>query len=155
MYYFSFWREIFCIILNSAFYRLIYLPLQVHSFQESTIFHIPVQSLTPCCCLLLLYCNHNIAATTTNVRVNIVLFLLFFGLQFDKFQFSPVENLLNPITSTPYNIKEKEIPTNRKIDLYSVQGTTLGLVLPIAIAGLWIIYMQRSVWKATRERISR
>jgi spermidine synthase len=66
-------------------------------------------------------------------------------------QFAPVENLLNPITSTPYNIKEKETPANRKIDLYSVQGTTLGLVLPVAVTGLWIFYMQRSVWKVQEE----
>jgi spermidine synthase len=61
-------------------------------------------------------------------------------------QFAPVENLLNPITSTPYNIEETGSPTNRKVDLYSVQGTTLGLVLPIAITGLWIFYMKRKIW---------
>jgi spermidine synthase len=61
-------------------------------------------------------------------------------------QFAPVENLLNPITSTPYNIEEKGSPANRKVDLYSVQGTTLGLVLPIAITGLWIFYMKRKIW---------
>ena len=62
-------------------------------------------------------------------------------------QFAPVENLLNPIISRPYNIGEKEIPTNKRVDLYSLQGTTVGLVLPVAIAGFWIFYMQRSVWK--------
>jgi spermidine synthase len=61
-------------------------------------------------------------------------------------QFAPVENLLNPITSTPYTIEEKGSPTNRKVDLYSVQGTTLGLVLPVAITGLWIFYMKRKIW---------
>lgn len=66
-------------------------------------------------------------------------------------QFAPVENLLNPITSTPYNIIEKETPANRKIDLYSVQGITLGLVLPVAVTGLWIFYMQRSVWKVKEK----
>jgi hypothetical protein len=69
-------------------------------------------------------------------------------------QFAPVENLLNPITSTPYNIGEKEIPTNRKVDLYSIQGTTIGLVLPVVIAGLWIFYMKRTIWKGTREGIA-
>lgn len=68
-------------------------------------------------------------------------------------QFSPVENLLNPITSTPYNIGEKETPANRKVDLYSLQGTTLGLVLPIAMAGLWIFYMKRTIWKGTTRNI--
>jgi spermidine synthase len=69
-------------------------------------------------------------------------------------QFAPVENLLNPITSTTYNMAEKEIPRNTKVDLYSVHGTTLGLVLPTAIAGFWIFYMQ-SVWKEKRERTPR
>lgn len=70
-------------------------------------------------------------------------------------QFAPVENLLNPITSGPYNIGEKEIPTNKRVDLYSVQGTTIGLVLPVVIAGFWILHMRRSVWKGTRGRIAR
>ena len=68
-------------------------------------------------------------------------------------QFAPIENLLNPITSTPYNIQEKETPANKKIGLDSVQGTTLGLILPVAIAGFWILYIQRTVWKGTKEEI--
>jgi hypothetical protein len=69
-------------------------------------------------------------------------------------QFAPVENLLNPITNTPYNIQEKETPANRKVDLYSIQGTTLGLVLPTAMAVVWIFYMKRKIWKGTRRSIA-
>jgi len=69
-------------------------------------------------------------------------------------QFAPVENLLNLITSTPYNIGEKETPANTKVDLYSIQGTTLGLVLPIATTGLWIFYMKRTIWKGTRRSMT-
>jgi hypothetical protein len=61
-------------------------------------------------------------------------------------QVAPVENLLNPITSQPYNIEQKQIAMNTKVDPYSIEGIMLILVLPILIAGLWIFYMQ-SVWK--------
>jgi hypothetical protein len=64
-------------------------------------------------------------------------------------QFAPVENLLNPITNTLYNIGDKETPANKKVDLYSLQVTTLGLVLPVAIAWCWIFYMKRIIWKKT------
>jgi hypothetical protein len=40
------------------------------------------------------------------------------------------------------------------ISCISVQGTAIGLVLPAAIAGLWIFYMKRSIWKGTREGIA-
>ena len=64
-------------------------------------------------------------------------------------QFAPVENLLNPITGTAYNIEQKQIATNTKVDPYSTEGTMLTLVLPILIAVLWIFYMQ-SIWRKGR-----
>jgi hypothetical protein len=36
-------------------------------------------------------------------------------------QFAPVENLLNPITSQPYNIEQKQIAMNTKVDPYSIE----------------------------------
>jgi len=65
-------------------------------------------------------------------------------------QFAPVENLLNPITGTAYNTEQKQIAMNTKVDTYSIEGTMLTLVLPIAIAVIWIFYMQ-SIWKRTIE----
>ncbi len=64
-------------------------------------------------------------------------------------QFAPVERLLDPITSSHYNVGEKQIPTNIKVDLYSLQGTILGLVLPVATAVVWIFYMKRKIWLNT------
>lgn len=61
-------------------------------------------------------------------------------------QFAPIENLLNPMTSTPYNIEQKQIATNTKVDTYSPEGTMLSVVLPMLVAGLWIFYMG-SIWK--------
>jgi spermidine synthase len=70
-------------------------------------------------------------------------------------QFAPVENLLNPITGKAYNIAQKQIATNTKVDPQSTEGTMLTLVLPIAIAVIWIFYMQ-SIWRRrTEERIVR
>jgi hypothetical protein len=40
-------------------------------------------------------------------------------------QFAPVENLLNPITSTPYNIEHKQTAMNTKVDPSSPEGTSL------------------------------
>jgi spermidine synthase len=69
-------------------------------------------------------------------------------------QFAPVENLLNPITSTPYNIEHKQTAMNTKVDPSSPEGIILTFVLPSLIAGLWIFYMQ-SIWKRRKieERI--
>lgn len=64
-------------------------------------------------------------------------------------QFAPVENLLNPITSKPYNTEHKQIAMNSKVDPYSVEGTMITFVLPSLIAGLWIFYMQ-SIWRKRR-----
>src|SRR5205823_5741184 len=38
-------------------------------------------------------------------------------------QFAPVENLLNPITGKAYNIEQKQIAMNTKVDPYSTEGT--------------------------------
>jgi hypothetical protein len=61
-------------------------------------------------------------------------------------QFAPVENLLNPITGKAYNIEQKQIATNAKVDPYSTEGTMLTFVVPILIAVLWIFYMQ-NIWR--------
>jgi len=65
-------------------------------------------------------------------------------------QFAPVENLLNPITGKAYNIDEKQIATNTRVDPNSTEGIMLTLVLPILIAVIWIFYMQ-SIWKRRIE----
>ena len=65
-------------------------------------------------------------------------------------QFAPVENLLNPITGKAYNIDQKQIATNTKVDPNSTEGTMLTLVLPIMIAVIWIFYIQ-SIWKRRIE----
>jgi spermidine synthase len=64
-------------------------------------------------------------------------------------QFAPVENLLNPITSKPYNTEHKQIAMNPKVDPYSVEGTMITYVFPSLIAGIWIFYMQ-SIWTKRR-----
>ena len=70
-------------------------------------------------------------------------------------QFAPVENLLNPITGKAYNIDEKQIATNTRVDPNSTEGIMLTLVLPILIAVIWIFYMQ-SIWKRRiEERMDR
>jgi spermidine synthase len=61
-------------------------------------------------------------------------------------QFAPVENLLNPITSKPYNTEQKQIAMNTKVDPNSAEGTMITFVLPILITGIWIYYMQ-SIWR--------
>ena len=63
-------------------------------------------------------------------------------------QFAPVENLLNPITSKPYNVQQKQIAMNTKVDPYSAEGTMITFVLPALIAGVWVFYMQ-SIWRKT------
>lgn len=65
-------------------------------------------------------------------------------------QFAPVQNLLNPITGTVYNIEQKQIAMNTKVDPYSTKGTMLTVVLPLLIAVIWIFYMQ-SIWKRRIE----
>jgi len=60
-----------------------------------------------------------------------------------------IDNMLNPITSKPYNTEHKQIAMNSKVDPYSVEGTMITFVLPSLIAGLWIFYMQ-SIWRKRR-----
>jgi spermidine synthase len=66
-------------------------------------------------------------------------------------QFAPVENLLNPLTGIPYNIEQKQIPMNTKVDPYSTEGILLTAIIPTIIASIWIFYLQRSIWKGTRQ----
>jgi hypothetical protein len=61
-------------------------------------------------------------------------------------QFAPIETLLNPVTGTAYNIEQKQIVTNTKVDSYSIEGTIFMFVLPILITIIWIFYMQ-SIWR--------
>jgi hypothetical protein len=52
-------------------------------------------------------------------------------------------------------IGEKEIPANKSVDLCSVQGTTIELVSPVVIAGLWIYYMQKKCLKKNKGKDSK
>jgi spermidine synthase len=61
-------------------------------------------------------------------------------------QFAPVENLLNPLTSKPYNTEQKQIAMNTKVDPNSAEGTMITFILPILITGIWIYYMQ-GIWR--------
>jgi hypothetical protein len=67
-------------------------------------------------------------------------------------QFAPIENLLNPITDTEYNLEQKQITTNTKVDSYSIEGTMFTFVLPMLIAFIWIFYMQIN-WRKGRVLI--
>ena len=107
--------------------------------------------------------NNNISLTTTNGRDNSIDYAdhLYDStkLKTDDVptltdQFAPVENLLNPITGTAYNIEQKQIATNTKVDPYSTEGTALTFVVPILIAVLWIFYMQ-SIWRKGRTQRQR
>jgi hypothetical protein len=68
-------------------------------------------------------------------------------------QFAPVENLLNPITGKAYNIEQKQIAMNTKVDPYSTKGIMLTVVLLIVIAVIWIFYTQ-SIWRKGRNTTS-
>jgi len=80
---------------------------------------------------------------STKIRTNDVPFI--------TDQFSPVENLLNPITGKAYNIEQKQIAMNSKADAYSTEGTMLTLVLTITIAVIWIFHMQ-NIWRKGRTQ---
>jgi spermidine synthase len=56
-------------------------------------------------------------------------------------QLAPVEMLLNPITSEPYNVGA-EVPTNQRVDPFSIQGNSITFVLPFVLIILWGIYMR-------------
>ena len=60
-------------------------------------------------------------------------------------QLAPVEMLLNPITSEPYNVGA-EVPTNQRVDPFSIQGNAITFVLPFVLIILWGIYM-RYIWR--------
>ena len=60
-------------------------------------------------------------------------------------QLAPVEMLLNPITSEPYNVGA-EVPTNQRVDPFSIQGNAITFVLPFVLVTLWGIYM-RYIWR--------
>lgn len=60
-------------------------------------------------------------------------------------QLAPVEMLLNPITSEPYNVGA-EVPTNQRVDPFSIQGNAITFVLPFVLITLWGIYM-RYIWR--------
>lgn len=65
-------------------------------------------------------------------------------------QLAPVEMLLNPITSEPYNVG-KQVSTNQRVDPFSVQGNAVTFGFPAGLLIIWIIYMLR-IWG--KERIT-
>lgn len=60
-------------------------------------------------------------------------------------QLAPVEKLLDPITNSAYYVG-KQIPTNQKVDPYSIQGVLITYGLPLIFFIIWILYMQ-NIWK--------
>jgi hypothetical protein len=62
-------------------------------------------------------------------------------------QSAPVETLLNCITGKLCQAREKQIPRNIRVNLYSLEASTPNLVLPATIAGGWIFNIKRSIWK--------
>jgi spermidine synthase len=60
-------------------------------------------------------------------------------------QLAPVEKLLDPITNSAF-YTGKEIPSNQKVDPYSIQAVLITYSLPLIISVIWVIYMQ-NIWR--------